>query len=190
MSAWSRFYEYKLNQLYLKNLERKYRPFLDLIIAQNPSSLIETGCGTGNITRLLTNDLPNADFTCLDRDRKMLTLCENNLRESPHRSRIRIKRQDITARGYGTSGSKDNRVPVLLHSHGVLEHFNDRDIETIIDNQLRVTSRLIHYVPSSKYGSKAFGDERLLSSNDWQRICNPSRIVEFNQGFDLALIWE
>jgi hypothetical protein len=177
-----------MTSLYRSNLKRKYQPFLNLIIEGNPQNLVEAGCGAGHITRLLLGELPTSTFTCWDFDLQMLALASNNLAEMEGRARTTVKRVDITARGMGTSQSQERRT--TIHSHGVLEHFNDRDIRRIISSQLSATNNLFHCVPSSKYGSRSFGDERLLSPEAWKRVCNPTRIVEFNQGFDLALIWQ
>lgn len=75
------------------------------------------------------------------------------------------------------------------HSHGVLEHFNDVEIRDIIKLQREQYETLIHYVPSYLYRTPSFGDERLMTPENWQEICQPDEIIEFNGGYDLILKW-
>ena len=77
----------------------------------------------------------------------------------------------------------------IIHSHGVLEHFEDHEIHEILHYQKAISPLLIHYVPSDKYTYKSFGDERLLSKEYWKENFNPTEIIEFNSGYDLILKW-
>lgn len=84
------------------------------------------------------------------------------------------------------------RVPTVfadvVHSHGMLEHFDDHTIRDVIlaHSHARVQ---VHYVPGL-YDEPTFGDERLLPAEAWMDICAPDRIVKFNGGLDYALIFE
>lgn len=62
--------------------------------------------------------------------------------------------------------------------------------EVVRGSELAGAHTSIHYVPSSKYEKPSFGDERLMTPAEWVAIAAPTSIVEFNDGYDLALIWE
>ena len=127
------------------------------------------------VTKLLFD--ASARFMVSDFDCAMMFLARMNLRPLP----VKLSFHDI-------------RQPIMdpvdiIHSHGVLEHFNKNEICTIIKAQLKRTTYLAHYVPSNKYITKSFGDELLMSKEAWQYLVHPSKIVEFNEGKDLVLLW-
>lgn len=76
----------------------------------------------------------------------------------------------------------------VVHSHGMLEHFDDHAIRQVIHNfrQARVQ---VHYVPGL-YPEPSYGDERLMSVEQWEDICAPDQVLTFNDGLDYALIFE
>jgi trans-aconitate methyltransferase len=155
----------------------RYKPFLDYIVSQHPTTIAEMGCGAANITKLLVDKIDSQHF-CLDADGDMLHLAERSIS-----SNIKYTKGDI--REFRTTQKFD-----VIHSHGVLEHLSDDDIKKTINNQLKMSNKLIHYVPSHKYEVKSFGDERLLTVDQWKKLHKPTNILEFNNGFDYILIWE
>jgi len=170
---------------YLSHLREQYKPFTDLI-ANNTcrlSHIAEFGCGAGNITKILIEDYNISNNTCLDVDSDILHIANRNI-DSHHvsslRSSVCYKKADIRDK----VGHFD-----IIHSHGVLEHLPDDVIQEAIKSQLSQANTLIHYVPSNKYGFKSFGDERLLSKEEWVTKHKPTNIVEFNDGFDIILVW-
>lgn len=76
-----------------------------------------------------------------------------------------------------------------IHSHGVLEHFDQEDVKTIIKNQLAAAEVLVHYVPGNKHKTPSFGDERLLSLDEWKKMVRPTHAFAFNDDHDYVLIW-
>ena len=60
---------------YLTYADERGRPFLDLIAridAESPRSVVDLGCGPGNLTRLLAQRWPDADVLGLDSSREMI----------------------------------------------------------------------------------------------------------------------
>jgi len=182
MSKWSKFYEKRLNEKYRNHISNRYGLVLEEMLKTKSKNFAQFGCGMGNMSRLVSEILPNSNHILLDNDVDMLSLAEKNMNEVDFFGKKMIIHHDILDELLLTNID-------LIHSHGVLEHFSDLQIQTIIKNQLKVTKKLIHYVPSWKYEVPSYGDERLLTKEDWKRICNPDQIIEFNNGYDLILIW-
>lgn len=179
MKTWFEFYKDKCYDGYFQYVSKKYYPFIKEVSKHiKPFMKIgEFGCGMGNITKALMDYQPNAFYHLIDNSNSMLDLAEKNI----DTFNISIKCWDILSEYPLTFD--------VIHSHGVLEHFNDTEIKIIIENQLNICDTLIHYVPSNKYNYKSFGDERLLTKEYWQYRFNPSEVIEFNDGYDLILIW-
>lgn len=180
MKSWYEFYNQKCNVKYYNYVHDKYNPFISKIIEEmHPRAKIaEFGCGMGNITKALMYVNQHANYTLIDNSNEMLDLAEQNL----DTLNLNIECWDILT-------PYPERFD-LIHSHGVLEHFSDDEIKQIIENQLSICNKLIHYVPSSKYNYQSYGDERLLSKSYWRKNFKPTNIIEFNDGYDLILIWE
>lgn len=188
MSAWYNFYRTRDPERYLRYARTRYASFLAIIQAfvRPGDRVLEAGCGMGTISRaLLDNGTPAKQFVLVDKCSHMLGMAAHNTRYFPE-DKVRLFQCDVGALDW------DRRIdPVdVIHSHGVLEHFDDETIKDVIASQIRMCARaLVHYVPGEKYDTPSFGDERLMSAEDWQRIAEPSAIVPFNDGFDYALVW-
>jgi hypothetical protein len=76
----------------------------------------------------------------------------------------------------------------IIITHGVLEHFSDEQVRHIVDRQSRESRIAMHYVPTNAYDNPSFGDERLLSVEQWCNLVNPDRITLFNNDHDLILV--
>lgn len=174
-----------MNDKYFDYLCNKYEKFicdiLNSIVINNYNVIIEAGCGICSITRSLIEQDPERVYIGLDKSKKMLDLSLHNLLAIPNKENFTLAQCDIV---------KEQYCGDLVHSHGVLEHFSDKQIQKIICYQRKNFKELIHYVPSYKYKTPSFGDERLLTINQWKKICNPNEIIEFNDGYDLILKWK
>jgi len=176
MKLWTEFYRSRIGKSYSSYIATAYEPFLDLleIFSKGAETILEVGCGIGSISKLLKQK----GIQCLASDVSldMLRLTEINV---PQLKLFQYDIRHTSARNFD-----------VIHSHGVLEHFKHTAIKRIIENQTKVCKKILHYVPSDKYSYKSFGDENLWSKEEWQDIANPNKIVEFNSGKDLCLIWE
>jgi trans-aconitate 2-methyltransferase len=67
-------------QQYLAFEDQRLRPALDLLARiplESPESIVDLGCGTGNVTALLKQRWPNADITGVDNSPEMLAKARN-----------------------------------------------------------------------------------------------------------------
>lgn len=183
MDKWAEFYESRVNDYgYIKYFKKKYEPFLRLLHqkAIRGSKVAEFGCGIGTVTKILHELNPMLTHTLYDNSYDVIRLAHENL----------IGVRDVFITNLDIIQPNFIQLFDVIHSHGVLEHFKDKDIQRIIMHQLRMSDTLIHYVPSNKYKTPSFGDERLKSPEYWMNVCRPDKVVEFNDGYDLILIWE
>jgi SAM-dependent methyltransferase len=191
MSRWGEYYKQKaFNPDSVKKFELKYAPFISQLVNASKShispSYIEFGCGTGIVSRLVQNLRDWQYFSqysshiLLDIDLEMLKMAailgvrKRNFEYLEHDIRDPICQNPLYFQ--------------VAHSHGVLEHFSDHDINRVVRNMRDCASSVICYVPGHRYG-KPCTDERLMTPKEWKKICNPKEIIEFNEGYDLILKW-
>ena len=177
MSQWSDYYKSRVGTSYAMYAEERYQPMIDELLAGS-GSFREEGCGIGTITKILNMNRPGINVIAFDNDPAMLRLARRNLK----RFGTLLYNNDILA-GFD--------LPVeTIFSHGVLEHFTDRDILKILIRQRFLANKVVHYVPTDGYDNPSFGDERLMSINWWLDTWSPTRYEVFNDRKDLMMVWE
>lgn len=178
-NPWVEFYRDRLNIGYVEHVKRRYADHLNAIYAniKPGDSVHEIGCGLGTVTRGLLDRAPwFASFEMSDRDPEMLNMARTRFKDG----QVCWYKHDALKGPLPLSSD-------IVHSHGLLEHFSDDEIRWIIYNHSR--SRVqIHYVPG-EYPTPSFGDERLMKASQWQEICNPTKIIKFNDGLDYCLVF-
>ena len=87
-----------------------------------------------------------------------------------------------------------------VFSQGFFEHFSDEEIERLLAEQSRVARYVVISVPNHSYGVQDFGNERLLSRQEWEALltrlgyrmlvskdCAPARARFWRGGRDMYL---
>lgn len=179
MKSWYDIYSERMNQSYLDHVTKKYQPFIKAIYDEKANAATEIGCGAGNITKILRgmNFYPGCSYTLIDSCPLMLGLA---VRNNPS-ARCNFICGDVR---------EVSRQSDLIHSHGLLEHFSDDDILSIVENGLEAAPVQIHYVPTSKYETPSRGDERLMDIHQWSKILKGTGKLSFdifNDGYDLTI---
>lgn len=177
VSAWRDFYRGREGDDYLEYVKKRYRPFIDAIDThlEYDDTVVEQGCGTGTITKILMDWNRRQSYILADPDSEMLAVAGNRCPEA-----IRVQRYAHEPLGLVS--------PHIVHSHGVLEHLSDRMIRHVIWMN-NAAKWQFHYVPGL-YPAPSFGDERLMSVDQWNTICKPHEIVTFNDGLDYMLVFK
>jgi len=190
MKKWSKIYLKKVKELggaekYLRYKVREKDLFIKKLLyyAGPHGKVLEAGCGTGVISTHLCNC--GLEVTAIDKDRGMLKVARIISKKYPQKPNF--KRVDLF----------DLCFPVdyydLVFSHGVLEHFSDEQIVTLIKKQLQISKTLIFSVPSNYLSSKDryFGNERFLGIEKWKRLVDKtnSQIIE-TFGFHYIIGWK
>ncbi len=164
--SWFKHYKDRINSSYQNYFEKRYKPFLNMIIKQNNKNVIEMGCGIGSVSKYLLKQGYNCSG--YDISPSMVTLANLNT------GVIIFKEDDIFTH------KMNNRS--LGVSHGVLEHFKDEQIVHVCNSN----PGSIHYVPLDKYKTPSFGDERLLPLEYWLNLVKPHSFEVFNDCHDLV----
>ncbi len=175
-SSWFEFYHNRVGSAeYLQHFRRKYSLFLSIIKSFSVCGMIkEEGIGIGTVSKLLGGSIYGSDIC----DR-MLELCRAN---NPN---INVWKEDI--RDFNKRYLKGT---FAVATHGVLEHFQDRDIFKILNSYHNNVKFSVHYVPTILYEKPSFGDERLLPTEYWIHTFKPFYHLHENEGKDLYLIFK
>lgn len=161
--SWSKFYKDRVNSSYQLYFEKRYASFIDAIQAMEPKGILDAGCGIGSISKTFKK----YGMRCTGFDISMRV--------------VSLARQNVPDGDFFVDDILKVTSDTCTVTHGVLEHFNDKDINKI----LRSFPESIHYVPLDKYITPSFGDERLMSYKWWMNHHNIKDVVVFNDGYDL-----
>lgn len=175
---WPHFYRDRTGRGYVEYVKVRYEPFISTILAsiEHFDRVLELGCGTGTITKAIYDaGWSGEHLTASDICPRMCDIARERLTNTM----VRVVQLSAHA---GRTLRAD-----VVHSHGMLEHFDDETIRSVI-GRYGSARRQIHYVPGL-YDAPSFGDERLMSAEQWQEICQPDEILKFNNGLDYALIF-
>jgi len=166
--SWNKFYEERVNSTYQDYFEKKYKPFLDMVMEEQQLDVFEVGCGIGSVSKYLLKH--NIECSGIDICPKTVELAN-----------INVNKDIFLVGDIFENFTIDCELAV---THGVLEHFNNKQIKHI----LNLYPYSIHYVPLDKYHKPSYGDERLLSYQHWLDLVEPEKYVIFNKGLDLAFL--
>lgn len=186
MKAWYDIYKERMNKKYRQHIQFRYKPFIREIVKAvekldtTAPWIYELGCGAANISASvhLLSERVYIGHVLVDICPRMLSLAMENMR------------QVQAAAMYAQKSILDLPVywpkPDLVHSHGVLEHFTDEEIISIVERHKGVPQ--YHYVPGAKYKTPSRGDERLMTEEQWRNIYPFKKIKTFNNGYDFILV--
>lgn len=132
------------------------------------------GCGTGLMAGYLSK--LGLNVTALDLSKKVLSYAEKIAQKSVIISPCNYEQGDILDLKY----PKDTFE--VSYSNGVLEHFSDEEIITILKKQMEISKYVIFGIPSTYFNinEKMLGNERGLTLNEWKSLIKKSngKIIE------------
>lgn len=190
MKKWSTIYSSNIKKQgaakkYLNHKVKEKKIFLNKIInyCKPYNNILEAGCGTGVLSIFLANN--GFDVTSVDSDKDMLTIA--NKISTKYHKKPHFMKKDINKLNY-----PNNHFGVVF-SHGVLEHFNDTQIVSILKRQLKISHTLIFSIPTDyldENKDRYHGNERFLSREKWINLISKtqSEIIE-TFGFHYIMGW-
>jgi SAM-dependent methyltransferase len=134
--------------------------FLFSIIRRHPKCTLEVGCGRGFHSIFLSYFVHSV--IGIDTNKEVIALARQcNIR---FHGKARFQLIDGHRIPF-----RDNSFDIVF-SQGLLEHFSDKDMTNFVDEWLRLAPVCVVSVPSVEYGAREFGNERLLTTGEYQRI--------------------
>jgi len=152
-------------------------PLLSRVIKySNNGTILEAGSGSSSNSIHLANEGHNV--ISIDVDPKILTLAKN-LSES-FKNKPRFLKKEI---------SKFHEKCSVVFSHGVLEHFEDKEIINLINKELEIGRYTIFSIPSDffRQNQAINGDERFMSRKKWRSLISKTDgtiVEEFSYFYD------
>lgn len=169
MSKWENFYKLNLSvEDYVINLYN-HRILFNEIVIENPVKLLEVGIGSGSMSFFM--DHLGYNITGVDYNSEIIRKAADLNEKYNGRAKF------IKCNAFNLKKMGENDFDVV-YSQGFFEHFSDEEIKKLISEQLKVGKTVIFSVPSNFYPFKDFGDERLLTLNEWNHI-----LKDFNVKF-------
>ncbi len=151
------------NYLAIKAKEKK--PLFDKIKKNNPKTIIEAGCGSSINLIILARE----GYNCIgiDKDPEMIRLSKDLANKAG--VKITLKCADIL-KLRKLNGD-------VIFSHGVLEHFQDKDIINMINAELKIAPKIVFSVPGDYFTQDQAieGNERFLSAEYWKNLMNETQ---------------
>jgi len=186
-NRWSNLYKNKeverfgslegyLNQDWQKHFDKKLKlqsKYFDLIHknAKDGKPIIECGTGTGRYASFLASF--GYDSYGVDIDIGMVELAKLVSNRISPNNPVKIQQADINDLPF------EDKSFSVSHSHGVLEHFEDDQIISMINEQIRIADSVVFCVPSTYFDNTmtfghVIGDERYLPNKKWREIIGQS----------------
>jgi len=184
MSKWSEIYKKQMSMFdslddFINSKVSYKKKLIDIIkkYATSNKKLLEVGCGSG-VTSIF---LERAGYQTLgiDSDPDMVKLAMSILVQQ--RSMASFKVDDIR-----TLKTIHDRFDVIF-SNGVMEHFSDSEIVSIVNRHLSIGDYVIVSIPSDYFSDdqKIYGDERFMGTAQWRSILSETTGVIVEEfGFD------
>lgn len=178
MSKWSEIYSRQIEKAgsiaAFSSQRIGYKaPLLEVVERYSPNRVtLEIGCGSGLTTSHLA--LRGYDASGIDSDLDMIHFAQQL--SSQMGSLARFWLDDLK-----TLEGARNAFDVI-YSHGVMEHFSDKEIVAIVDRHLVAASHVIISIPSDHFNEvdRIYGDERFMNVAQWRDIiaCSNGEVVE------------
>lgn len=148
-------------------------PLLEVIERYSPNRVtLEVGCGSGLTTSYLA--LKGFDASGIDSDEDMVHLAQQL--SSKMGALARFCLDDLQTVDCARDAFD------VIYSHGVMEHFSDKEIVAIVERHLVAASHVVISVPSDHFNEadRIYGDERFMNVAQWRDIfaCSKGEVVE------------
>lgn len=157
--------EFNTPDEYIEYKLKYKKKFIEKVIKYSQNKkVIEMGCGTGLMAGYLQK--LGLNVTALDLSQKVLGYAHEIAKQSNVIEPCKYEQGDILNLKY-----KANTFDVS-YSNGVLEHFNDDEVITILKQQMKISKYVIFGIPSTYFNmnEKMLGNERSLTLKEWSKL--------------------
>lgn len=168
MKTWDEFYanEIGIGQYLDKIADHKF--YLEKIIELRPKRVLEVGCGPG--IRSVFLSCLGIDCVALDSDKGIVDSVKRYNKK--FHGKAGVVQGDAFKLPY-----KDQSFDIVFNA-GFLEHFNDEEKKALVREFTRVAKYYIFMVPNKAHRLRPYGNEDLLTSDQWENILSEFTIIE------------
>ncbi len=190
MSKWSEIYKKKISEAnsldeFINDKLAYKKKLIDAVKKYSlvDGRILEVGCGSGITSTFLGQS--GYQIIGVDKDPDMVELATSIA--TRQNSTTSFKLDDIKTLAT-ISGHFD-----VIFSTGVMEHFSDSEIISIVNYHLSMSNYVIVSVPSDYFSEdqKTYGDERFMSVDQWCTILSKTAgliIEKFDFDYDTTVI--
>jgi len=164
-TAWGKFYDEDFSFRRILDNIGAHGPLLGEVLDARAQAVLEVGVGSGSMSAFLSHYVPSV--IGVDNDDAVLAKAEETNRTMQGRATFRQADAFALEKVFPAT-----RFDFAI-SQGLLEHFSDDEIRSLVAQQVAVASTVLVSIPSYWYPQQDFGNERLLKPEDWRRILAP-----------------
>lgn len=158
--SWEGFYAPELNWYRHARNVLHHVPMFRALQALRPKRVLEVGAGTGSHSIFVSYFLP--EVVSVDLSPQLIERCK------VHNERLRGRAAFLPMDAFQL-GFPNDAFDVVF-SQGFFEHFPDDAIARLLHEQSRVARHVVLSVPNRSYAVRDFGNERLLSRLEWEKL--------------------
>lgn len=175
----NKFSTFDFSESDLELFYKQNQIFIDYIFNEKTNSIIEAGSGLSRDSLVLASK--GIQVTLFDIDQRFLDIGRKNAERLNVGNMIKTVQGDL----FDFSKIFTGKTYDLTFHCGVLEHFEDMEIQKILSEQLKVVPMVIFTVPVySSLNNKYFNDDlyrRLLSISEWKNILKSFNILDMKE---------
>ncbi len=150
-------------------------PYLLRIVQLRPKKMLEIGCGPADHSVFLSYIKPKTKISLLDNDNQIINSLKKNLFNKITKFYICniTNKKDVLKQKF-----LKNEFD-LIYSQGLMEHFDKNNFQTIINNFLPYTQKILISIPAENYPNRDFGNELLRSKKQLTEVISPIKNIKF-----------
>ena len=171
--SWFKYYK-NHNGIALSNILLHW-PYLLRIVQLRPKKILEIGCGPTDHSVFLSYIKPKTKISLLDNDKQII----NSLGKKLSNKITKFHICNITDKKDVLKQNFINNEFDLIYSQGLMEHFNKKDFQTVINNFLPYTQKILISIPAENYPNRDFGNELLRNKKQLTEIMIPIKNIKF-----------
>lgn len=172
INEWGKFYEKAhITKDHMTLSANAHKELFWVLGGFYPKKVIESGCGPATMSAFISKGDMEIEGTvinkskieqviALDNDSGVLEVAKQNIKELGG-SNVTL----LNADAFTSTEQAD-----VVFAQGMLEHWSNEKMRELVANQLRQAPVVIHSVPNNSYKRQDFGNERLLTDEQYYKV--------------------